>query len=283
MPSLDNLKLKIARAEFTKALTNKHVFTSVANNSFSGEINQKNDKVVMHQLGDITINSYAGTSITSQELTTSQKEIIADQDKYFSYTLDTLDFANDKGKLLTEAMRMAAYAANDDIDTDFAGLYAQAGIVQNTNASPVDMTSLNVEDEFLEMAETFADSGIARGVRKFAIVPAWVITKLTLAGIAAKTDNDGLYNQGYFTHALGWDIVESPNISKNSSAWDKSRLMFGVYGESFGYAAAVSTIETTQVEDLIGVTKVKGRYIFGRKIVRPDKTGVLYADKSPEA
>ena len=124
--SLDNLKLKIMRAEFTKALEKKHVFTSVANNSFTGEINQKNDKVVLNQMGDITINTYAGTTITSQDLTLAQREIIADQDKYFSFKLDTLDFANDKSKLLAEAMRKAAYAANDDVDTDFAALYAQA-------------------------------------------------------------------------------------------------------------------------------------------------------------
>lgn len=280
---MDNLKLKILKAGFTQALQKKHVFQSVANNEFSGQINQKGDKVVMDQVSPITINSYAGTSITSQSLFTAQREIIADQDDYWSFQLDTLEYNNLKNQIINEGMKNAAYAANDTIDAYIAALYAQAGIVQNTNAAPVDMTSLNVEDEFLKMAEAFADAGIPRGLRKFAIIPPWVTTKLTLAGIAAKTDNTGLYNMGYFTSALGWDFLESSNVSKNSTSWDKTRIICGVYGQSLGFASAVSTVETTQVEDLIGVTKVKGRFVFGAKAVRPDMLGVLYADKTAEA
>lgn len=280
---MDNLKLKIMRAEFTRALENAHVFTSTANTSFSGEINQKNDKVVLNQLGDITINDYDGTDITSQSLTLAQREIIADQDKYWSFDLDKMDYNNNKDALMSEAMRKAAYAANDTIDAAFAGLYAQAGITLYSNTTPVDLTSLNIEDVFLEMAEKFAEAGIAREVRKYATIPPWVNTKLTQAGIAAKTNNDGLYQMGYIGSALGWDFIESNNVSKNSASWDKTRIMCGVYGQSLGYAAAVNDIETTSLENKIGVIRVKGRFIYGKKIVRPDMTGVIYADKTDEA
>lgn len=281
---MHNFNLEILRAQLTRALENRLVFTGLANDSFSGEINQLNDKVKMNQLGNITINSYTdGTDITNQSLTDAQREIIADQDKYFSFVLDTLEYNNAKGAIMAEAMRKAAYAANSNVDQAFAALYADAGIVQNTNAAPVDMTSLNVEDEFLEMAESFAEAGIPRDVRKVAIIPPWVTTKLTLAGIAAKTDNTALYSQGYIGTALGWDFVESNNVSKNSTAWDKTRIMCVVPGQSLGYAAAVNTLESTQMEAQIGKTLTKGRFIYGAKIVRPDMTGVLYADKTAEA
>lgn len=280
---MHNFNEEILMAQLTKALENKAVFTSVANNSFTGVITQKNDKVKMNQLGNITISPYAGTTISRQTLTDAQVELIANQDYYFAFDLDKLEYNNWQGVIMPEAMRKAAYAMNNTIDVAMAGMYAQAGIVKNTSAAPVDMTSLNVEDEFLGMAELFAEAGVPREARKFAIIPPWVTTKLTLAGIAAKTQNDNLYAQGYVTTALGWDFIESNNVSKNSASWDISRIICGVYGESFGYAAAVSDVEEFSPEGLIGVRAVKGRYIWGAKIIRPDMTGVLYADKTAEA
>ncbi len=39
---------------------------------------------------------------------------------------------------------------------------------KKSNAAPVAMTSLNVEDEFLAMAELFAEAGVPRETRKVA-------------------------------------------------------------------------------------------------------------------
>lgn len=282
MTDLHNFNLRIMEAGYTKALEDKAVFTSIANNKFTGQINQKNDVVKMIQVGPITINAYTG-SVTTQSLSDAQREIIADQDGYFSFDLDTLEFNNVKSGLTSQAMSNAAYASNNSIDEYLAGLYAQAGIVQNTNASPVNLTSENIQDEFLEMAERFAEAGIPRNQPKAMLVPPWVITKLALDATAVRTDNIAVYGSGYIGTAHGWDFVESNNVSKNSSSWDKTRLMCIIVGQSYGYAAAVSTLETHPDHDQIGVTVTNGRFVYGGKIVRPDMTGVLYANKTAEA
>jgi len=282
---MHNLNLKILRAGFTKALEDKAVFTGLANNTFTGQINQKNDIVKLVQVGDVDINTYTnGSSITVQSISDAALEIIADQDDYFAYSLDTLEYNNMKSALSAEYARKAAYAANNTIDEYIAALYASAGIVQNTNAAPVDMTSLNVADQFLEMGESFAVAGIPRATRKAAIVLPWVTTKLALDASAIKTENAEVYASGYIGTAHGWDFVESNNCSVGTaSTGAKTRIMCVVPGESLGYAAAVSTIESQPIEDQIGKTLVKGRFVFGAKVVRPDMTGVLYADKTAEA
>ena len=282
---MHNFNLNILQAEFTKALEDRHVFASLANTSFSGQINQKNDIVRMIQIGDIDITAYTDVNITDQDLTDAQLEIIADQDNYFSYVLDTLEYANNKNGILSESARKAAYAMNDKVDTNLAGLYA-SGLLTNTtytNSSPLDMTSLNVEEAMLDMNERFLDAGVGAETRKVATVPPWVQSKLTLAGVASKTDNTALYASGFLGTGLGWDFVMSNNVSKNSSSWDKSRLMFVVPGQTLGYADAVSTMETAAMEARVGKTKVKGRHVHGFKMVRPDMGGVLYADKTAEA
>lgn len=281
---MHNFNDRLIRAALTKALENRLVFTGVANNSFSGEINQPNDIVQLNQMGDITVNSYTdGTDITNQEISLAALQITADQDKYIAPVLDTVKYNNDKATLLAEIQRKGGYAMNENVDQYIAALYDEAGITLNTNASPVDMTSLNVVDQFLEMSEKFADAGIAREVRKVAIIPPWVQTKLALAGIDYLTDNNGVYTAGYIGTALGWDFLESNNVSKNSSSWDKTRIMCVVPGESIGYAAAVTYAETTSIEKQVGKMLVKARMVYGAKLVRPDMTGVIYADKTAEA
>ena len=284
---MHNFNLEILRAEFTKALENRHVYAALANNSFSGDINQKNDVVKMIQMGAIDINSYTdGSSITNQSLTNAQLELIADQDKYFAYVLDTLEYNNNKNGILSESARKAAYAMNENIDDAFAALYA-SGLITNstyTDSSPIDLTSLNIEEQMLDMSERFAVAGVPRGQRKVAIPAPWISSKLVLAGVASKTANDALYASGYLGTAFGWDFVESNNVSMGTaSTGAQTRMQFVVPNESLGFADAVSTMETTSIEDQIGKTLVKGRHVYGLKVVRPDMTGVLYCDKTAEA
>jgi hypothetical protein len=281
---MHNFNQKLLQAGFTKALEDKAVFTGLANSSFSGQINQKNDIVKIMQVGNVDITAYSSSDITVQSIADAAREIIADQDYYWSFSLDTLEFNNVKGALMQEYMRKAGYAANNSIDEFLAGKYAQAGIVQNTNAAPVDMTSLNVGDQFLEMGERFAVAGVPRNTAKAALILPWVTTKLALDAAAIKTENAAVYGSGYIGTAHGWNFVESNNVSVGTaSTGAKTRIMCIVPGESLGYASAVSLVESMPMQERIGQTQVSGRFIYGGKVVRPDMTGVLYADKTAEA
>lgn len=283
---MHNFNLRILKAEFTVGLKDRHVFASLANNSFSGLINQKNDAVKMIQMGPIDINSYTDSDITDQDLTDAQLEIIADQDNYFSYVLDTLEYANNKNGILSASGVEAAFAMNDTIDTNFASLYASGALTDTTytDSSPLNMTSLNIEEAMADMNERFLFAGVPAGLRKVAVVPPWVQTKLVLAGVASKTQNDSIYASGFLGTAFGWDFVLSNNVSMGTpSTGAQTRIMFLVPGQTLGYADAVGLIETTPMEKRIGKTKVKGRHIHGFKMVRPDMGGVLYADKTAEA
>ena len=284
---MNNFNLRILRTTFTKALEDKLQFAQLANNSFSGEINQKNDVVKMLQVGDIDISDYAdGTDISWQDLTDTQLEIIADQDKSFSYALDTLEYNNQKTGILGEAARKAAYQVNKTVDSALAALYASCLLTNTTytDASPLNMNSLNIEDAVLDMTERFADAGIDRDIRKTMVVPPWFSSKMALAGISSKTDNSALYSSGYLTTALGWDFIESNNVSiGTASTGAQTRIMCLVPGQSLGFAGAVSHIASTEIELQIGKTGVKGRYVYGKKVVRPDMSGTIYADKTAEA
>ncbi len=279
----NNANLDLLSMEFLKALESPLVFSGVANTVVANGLLQKGDKKRLDQVPDITINSYTGSTITAQAMDLIASTIEITEDKYFAFDLDTVDYANLANGIAAEGMRKAAYAQMDNVDAYMAGIYAQAGITHYTAASPLDMTSANVEDAFIELGEKFALAGVPRSTPKFCIIPPWVTSKIAIAGLGTKTDNSELYRMGYVFSAFGFDFLESNNVSKNSTSWDITRIIAGVPGQSFGLAMGVSAVESAELESYVGKTRMKGRFVYGSKIIRPDMTAVFYADKTAEA
>lgn len=280
---LTNFIQTIWAAKIEQALKNVLVFQSVANTNYQGSLKNLNDEVRIIQIGDPTIRSYTKRAdIESPEALNDVASVLkADQAHYFNFSVDDVEAVQAKPELLQMATQNAAFGFAETVDQYIAGLYANAGLRKYTNDTPADITSLNVDDVFLECSEYMSEHKIPRANR-FAIIPEWLHTKLILAGLATKTQNDQLYENSVVAKVHGFDIIVSNNISKNSSNWDKSRILMGIRGESFTFAGVINKVEAFRPEKRFEAA-VKGLYIFGGKIARPDKTLVLYADKTAEA
>ena len=278
--SVKNFIPSVWSAKVILGLEKKHVYGAVSNREYEGEINSFGDVVKVNQIGDITINSYAGTDITFQELDDAQRELKIDQKKYFAFAVDNVDKVQAKGDLIAKATQRAGYNLNDTLEQYIAALYEQAGLAYGTNAVPIDMNSANVEESFLAVAEKMDDEGVPRSGR-FAIIPPWVNTKLVLAGLTLKTDNTELYKKGFMDYGLGFDFIMSQNVSKNSSSWDKTRIICGIQGESIALAKQLMQVKAVEQEKRFD-DGVKGLLVYGAKIMRPDMTLTFYADKTAE-
>ncbi len=279
--SVKNFIPTVWSAKVVMGLENNHVYGAVCNRDYEGEIKAFGDTVKVNQIGDITINDYAGSDITFQELDDAQRELKIDKKKYFAFAVDNVDKVQAKGDLIAKATARAGYNLNDNVEQYIASLYAQCGLAYGTNAAPIDLNSANVEASFLAVAEAMNDAGIPR-VGRFAIVPPWVITKLTLAGLTLKTDNTQLYKEGFMDYGLGFDFKMSQNVSKNSSSWDKTRIMCGIRGESIALAKQLLQVKAVEQEKRFD-DGVKGLLVYGAKVMRPDMSLCFYADKTAEA
>ncbi len=281
--SVDNFIPELWDANFQGALSNAHVFAATANRSYEGMISAFGDTVKVNALNDPSVSTYTknSTSITVEDLVATQRELKIDQSKYQAFGVDDVDKAQTNADTLAEITRRSAYKFSDTADTFLAGLYAQAAYSLNSNSSPANVTSLNVEDEILALQEDM-DVKKAPQEGRFIIVPPWLTTKLILAGLTTKTSNDALFANGVFTQIFGFDIIKSNNVSKNSSSWDKTRSIAGIRGQSYAYAEQLLKYEAyrppSSFEDAI-----KALHLYGGKIIRPDMTWVWYADKTAEA
>ena len=280
--SLNNFIPSIWAGNLLSALDKAHVVVGIANREYEGDIKQGGDSVRINQIGDITVGSYTkNTNIsTAQDLQDAQTILTIDQQKYFNFQVDDVDKVQTKPKVMSEAMRKAAYALRDTADSYLLGLYAQAGLAVGSASSCIDMTSLNVEDSLLQVGETMDSANVPREGR-FGIVPPWAVTKMILAGLTTKTMNDILWENGKLGKVLGFDILMSNNVSKNSTSWDITKLMFGVRGMSLNYVEQILSLEAYRME-LRFADAVKGLHVYGAKW-RADATCVLYADKTAEA
>lgn len=280
--ALQNFITTVMAANLIASLKKAHVFASVASREYSGVLKNLGDKVKVNQISDITINSYSkDTNITIQDLDDAATELVADQAKYFAFKANDIEAVQSKPIVMKGASDNGAYGLADAVDQYFAGLYGSAGLTSySTGTTPWDVTSLNVEDVLLDAKEKMAR--VPKNGR-FMIVPEWFHNKLILAGLSTKQDNNNIFTNGFVDRVMGFDILVSENVSAATGAptWDQSRILAGVRGQSWSFAEAIAKIEAFRPENRFE-DAVKGLYIFGGKVMRPDMTLAIYADKTAE-
>lgn len=264
-----------------RALQKAHVFAQFANTDYQGEMKNLFDTVRVMMIGDVAAKNYtANQDIASpDDLEDAVRILTADQALYFNVKVNDVEAVQQKQSLLNEAASRAAYAFSNAVDTYFAGLYAQAGIpIYSTGTTPYTVTSLNVEDVLLAISEKMTKANIPKENR-FVVIPAWMETKLVLAGLKVKTQNDDLYANGNLGRILNFEIAVSNNISMtDATAETGCKIIAGVKRQSLSFAGVINKIEAYRPEKRFE-DAIKGLYVFGGKIMRPDMTAVAYCDK----
>jgi hypothetical protein len=280
--AIKNFINTVFAANLIEALRKIHVYASVADREYQGQITALGDKVKINQVSDVTINAYSkDTDIILQDLDDAASELTIDQAYYFAFKTNDIEAIQKKGTILSASKNKAAYGLADTVDSYIAGLYAQAGLTSYaTGTTPWDVTSLNVIDVLLDIKEKMARVPLNG---RFIICPEWFHGKLNLAGLTTKQDNNAIFTNGMVDRVEGFDILVSENVSaSNTTTWDQTRILAGVRGASWAFADGVNQVEAYRPEKRFE-DAVKGLYLFGGKVLRPDMTLCAYCDKTAEA
>jgi hypothetical protein len=81
------------------------------------------------------------------------------------------------------------------------------------------------------------------------------------------------FGNGFIGNTLGFNIYASNNVS-HGAANINSRIMFGT-PDAISFAGQITKIQTMEVEKQFG-QMVKGLYVYGAKVVRPDHLLTAY-------
>lgn len=267
------------------------VFGNIANRRYEGEITGAGSVVKINEIGDITINDYTEDgSISVQTLTDAQKELRINQKKYFAFAVDDVAKAQSNVEVMQAATQKAGHARANNIDSYLANLYAEAGVRDTSNLG-TDVTTH--QDVYAASGGNDGVIGVVANMEialngadvpnagRWIVWPSWGGGYLKYAGLvdnlagAAKPQilPNGNVGPGFIGNVAGFDHYVSNNVYNNGTAY---AVMFGTY-DAIAYAGQIMSIEAMRRE-LFFQDMVRGLFVYGAKVVRPDNLGVAFLD-----
>lgn len=274
---LENFTPAVWASELFVRLRKSLVFASTVNRDYEGGIREYGDTVKINEIGPITVSDYTKYSdLTWQELTSAQKLLTIDRARSFSFQVDDIDAAQNKPNVMPGAMAEAAYAITDDVDSYIAGLYTQAGNTVTALTVSAGNVIQNISNLQLELNEANVPmSG------RFLPIPPWYHQHLVNAvtqGISStgvpKVFDDSYIVNGFVGELFGFNLLLSNNVNNNGTVWN----IMAYNRSAITYAGQISKMEAVRIQDRFA-DGVKGLYLYGAKVVRPNAMVSVAATK----
>jgi hypothetical protein len=186
----------------------------------------------------------------------------------FAFYIDDVDNAQTKPKLMSEAMRKAAYALGDDTDRAIAGLQAFAGSnVQSTATLIANTLSI------LSQAAVALDRNNVPSQGRWVVIPPWYHQKLILNKVLqtdGSVDANQAYVNGFVGRAFGFDIYMSNNLSTGAvGVANQSHRAIAGTNRAISFAEQIVKMEAYRPENSFS-DAVKGLHVYGRKVIDPN-------------
>lgn len=255
---------------------------SVINRDYEGEIRGAGSSVKIHNLGAVTVSDYTKNTDLSAPETLSDGETILNinRARSFNMQIDDIDAAQQVPKVMDGAMREAAYALANDLDSYLASIYTEgtAGTGLGTTGTPIVPTSTTAY-EYLADAYTLLDEANAPAQGRVAIVPPWfhgLLRKDQRFVSFGTQDNRGTLLNGVIGEAAGFTVLVSNNVFNTSGA--KYRIMC-THPSAWTLAMQIEKVEAYR-PPLRFADAVKGLNVYGAKVVRPTNLVYMTASKA---
>lgn len=268
-------------ARLSLALDRAQVYTQagVVNRDYEGEIKAFGDSVKIGSIGDPTIGNYTrnGSISAPETLTDAQQLLLIDNAKYFNFEVDDLDTAQMSVKAMDAAIARAGRKLTNTADLVVAAFYSEAGSLVATAGSPkTDLGTAGKAYEHLVAMGVELDEADVPSDGRWVILPPWYYGKLLLDDRFVKSGTagaDATLRNGIVGEAAGFTILKSNNVSYTSTTY---RIMGGT-DQGISFAEQILKVEGYRPEGSFS-DAVKGLYVFGAKVVRPECLVTLYAN-----
>ncbi|MEY8356800.1 hypothetical protein AALB39_26100 [Lachnospiraceae bacterium 54-53] len=281
--SVTNFIPTIWSARLLRHLDKKHVYASLLNRDYEGEIKNYGDTVKINQIGDVEIKDYVkSTDIEApDELSGDQLTLTIDQAKYFNFGIDDVDAAQVNPKLMDKAMMRAAYGMNDVTDRFAANLLyigVAADNVLGSDETPIVPTVADAYDALVDLSTLLTEANVPVEGR-WVVIPAWY------HGLLLKDDrftgngtdyNKAILEGGEVGVAAGFSVNLSNNVPNTTGT--KYKIIAGT-NEAGSYAEQILKTEAYRPEKRFS-DAVKGLHVYGAKILQPKCIAVLTANKN---
>lgn len=280
--SVANFIPTIWSARLLRHLDTKHVYASLLNRDYEGEIKNFGDTVKINQIGDVEIKDYERNKDIEapEDLSGEQLMMTIDQAKYFNFSVDDVDNAQTNPKLMDKAMQRAGYGMNDVTD-QFAANLLYIGVDANntlgTDDSPIVPTASDAYDALVDLSTLLTEANVPMDGR-WVVIPAWYHGLLLKDKrfVGNGTDyNKAIIEGGEVGIAAGFRVSLSNNVPNTSGV--KYKIIAGT-NEAGSYAEQILKTEAYRPEKRFS-DAVKGLHVYGAKVLQPKCLAVLTANR----
>lgn len=285
--ALDKLIPEIWAPRLLGKLHKEQIAAKLANTEYEGLIKQAGDTVRITSIGNITITPYTkNTDLADPEtLTDAEATLVIDQSPAFNFQVDDIEAAQAKPKVMDEAMGEAAYALADESDQHIFEKMAAGAHADNkfgTDAAPIDVTGSTFAGYYalaVELRKRLNKKNIKKDGR-FLVVDPDVEAELLLDERFSKsgTDlSDETVTKGLIGRIAGFDVYVSNNVPVVDGDTGEAHKVIAGTKEATSFAGQIDKIESYRLEKRFA-DGVKGLYLYGCKVVRPDALAVATLD-----
>lgn len=265
--SLANYVPEIWDDQLLVAFRKAHVFGDLVNRNYEGQIRDKGDTVRILTPSAITIDNYSGT-VTYQTPESTSQSLVIDQDKYWAFEIDDLAKVQANVELMQPYMREAGYSLADTVDTALAGLYTEVGLAD----VDVTLSSGNMYTTLVTAGQRLDEANVPREGRWAVISPAGYAKVLqTTNFIHATTAGDQVSRTAQVGQMAGFNLYVSNNLTLSTTR----RYLYGT-NAAITFASQLLMSEAVR-RDASFKDAVRGRMVYGMKVVRPASLGQIKA------
>lgn len=271
--AVDGFRPEIWSAEILTALRNSLVYggPQVVNRDYEGEISAHGDTVNITSIGEVATRAYTEhTSITWDELSDTQLQLLIDQKRYFAFKVDDVERKQALGGFVEEASASAAYGLRDNADGVIAAaMYAAVnGGANDLGAKTADISDNSAYSIFVDLRTTLNRDNVPEDGR-------WVVIPPELTGAllkdsrfidASQSGSSEPLRNGRVGRIAGFDVFES-NQTPDPTA--STFAVIAGHKMATAYADQILETEALRLESVFG-DGVRGLHVFGRKVVRPE-------------
>lgn len=279
--ALDNFTPEVWAREALRFLRKSLVWAQdgVVNTDYEGEISQYGDRVHINQVGPVNVGDYSKyTPIGNPEqLSSSQRDLVVDQAKFVNFMVDDIDQAQNRPKVMSQAMERAAYKLRDKADQFVAGLYTgvASGNTIGTDASAKTIsTPPAAYDYMVDLGTKLDESNVPSEGRWLIAKPAFVnlLAKDSRFNSSGDGDSRQVRRNGFSGSAAGFDVMKS-----NNSPSATSQKAVAGWPEAISYAEQIPLGDMRAYEpEQFFAEAVKGLHLYGGKLVYPEGLAVLH-------
>lgn len=247
--------------------------TSLRNHcDFQYEKDSKNAKEVkILSVARPTIRTYVpGTPITLEGLTDASQTLQLNQYKYFNFEVENIDKAQSVPGLMEDASRQAALALKEEGDKYVASIVKSAADAGDITVETATITKSNAMDKFEGILADLYEKNVPVSESLYFEITPKVFVNYRQALTELSTDNPEILKKGA-VGKINNAFVTIENLLATTSTHVYNILRTG---KAVAFAEQIDKVEAYSPENAFQ-DALKGLYVYGAKIVRPDEIVVL--------